>query len=395
MKRILSIILTVILLVTLISCQKKETTPSITALDPTEATTETETKAKVETETATTAIITAIIETTAEPTASSQPPVEYKEERVEAATFEIPKKWKKVDKGNNVYFYEAVIGQAPFIMINIAALDIEVTPDQMQDPLFWQSFVEGAGGDDFEMVNISQCMFARFKFPQIIENENVLINIAATIVNNSVYSIGILYEENEPSKSYYDSILEHTVETLFIKADKIPATPTPIQTEEEMEEEEELEYYAGQYEVGADIPEGLYFFYAGEGESGYFALTKDENGDDIIINSFFHDCAYVKAKTGEYLEFSFCTAFDGDTHGPEIENILDVSSGMYLVGRDIPAGKYKLKGINSDGDGYYAVVNSRHKITSNKLFTGTTYVTVKKGQFLELSNALIISAPNN
>ena len=47
MKRILSIILTVILLVTLISCQKKETTPSITALDPTEATTETETKAKL------------------------------------------------------------------------------------------------------------------------------------------------------------------------------------------------------------------------------------------------------------------------------------------------------------------------------------------------------------
>ena len=58
--------------------------------------------------------------------------------------------------------------------------------------------------------------------------------------------------------------------------------------------------------------------------------------------------------------------------------------GLYEVGEDIPAGKYKTTGKVGC---YYAVLNSTdtHDIAHNNNIDGAATVTVKKGDYLELS----------
>lgn len=63
--------------------------------------------------------------------------------------------------------------------------------------------------------------------------------------------------------------------------------------------------------------------------------------------------------------------------------------GTYKVGIDIPEGEYKLIETDSDFGGFYRVyLNSGDKLDSivtGGSFKRMTYVTVKKGQYLELS----------
>lgn len=77
----------------------------------------------------------------------------------------------------------------------------------------------------------------------------------------------------------------------------------------------------------------------------------------------------------------------------ETKNDNFIKSGMYKIGTDIPAGEYL---IYSEGISYYQVTKdstgSLESIISNDNFSGTRYVTVSDGQYLEFRNAKMISA---
>lgn len=150
--------------------------------------------------------------------------------------------------------------------------------------------------------------------------------------------------------------------------------------------------YSGQYKVGTDIDAKLYLLVA-EDSGGYFKVSTDSNGNDIVFNDNFEEFSYVKVEDGEYFKISGAIAVDGNKKSPIINSIVGISEGMYIAGRDIPAGEYKLRGVRSDGEGYYKIIDSRHEIYDNDYFDGTAYVTVKKGQFLYLAGAEIVSAP--
>lgn len=70
-----------------------------------------------------------------------------------------------------------------------------------------------------------------------------------------------------------------------------------------------------------------------------------------------------------------------------------IKSGMYKIGTDIPAGEYL---IFSSGTSYYQVTKdstgSLESIISNDNFSGTRYITVSDGQYLEIRNSKMISA---
>ena len=62
---------------------------------------------------------------------------------------------------------------------------------------------------------------------------------------------------------------------------------------------------------------------------------------------------------------------------------------MLAIGKDLPAGEYRVK---ADGDtGYYCIFSSSRQddIVSNDNFSGEKYVTVKEGQYIELSRCHI------
>lgn len=66
-----------------------------------------------------------------------------------------------------------------------------------------------------------------------------------------------------------------------------------------------------------------------------------------------------------------------------------VGEGMYLVGKDIPAGTYLLTATSSEYSGYYErskdASGQIDSILSNSNFATTAYVTVQDGEYLKLS----------
>jgi hypothetical protein len=71
-----------------------------------------------------------------------------------------------------------------------------------------------------------------------------------------------------------------------------------------------------------------------------------------------------------------------------------LSSGMYKVGADLPAGEYSVTADAGAAAGSYIEVSkdSSHTldaIVSNDMFTGSKYITVSNGQYLKLQGATI------
>ena len=63
----------------------------------------------------------------------------------------------------------------------------------------------------------------------------------------------------------------------------------------------------GQYLVGFDISAGEYQVTAtGSNGNGYYSITSDANGDQILSNNYFSGNNYLNVSDGEYLELSRC-----------------------------------------------------------------------------------------
>ena len=142
------------------------------------------------------------------------------------------------------------------------------------------------------------------------------------------------------------------------------------------------------YKVGADLEAGEYYVLPIESDqSVYVCVTSDSNGDDILDNSFQEGPHYITVSDGQYLTVEhgrFALASEFAAHPKDYIG----GEGMYLVGKDIVAGEYKL---TSDGEasGYYciyAVSSADRRIVNNSLFDNAAYVTVSDGQYLLVSS---------
>ena len=139
-------------------------------------------------------------------------------------------------------------------------------------------------------------------------------------------------------------------------------------------------YNSGQYKVGTDIPAGEYVIFANSG-AGYFCLSSDSNGNDIITNNNFKYNSIISVLDGEYLALSRSYAVPID----EVQTLPLDEADMLKVGMHIESGEYKLTA--DGGKGYYCVYNDGRQddIEANKNFESSAYVTVKDGQYLLLS----------
>lgn len=148
-------------------------------------------------------------------------------------------------------------------------------------------------------------------------------------------------------------------------------------------------YMPGMYKVGADLPAGEYCFVA-SGGSGYACVSEDSNQDDILENEMFEHTWFVTVSDGQYLEASRCGFVVAADVVLDIEPDGSFEEGMYRVGIDIPAGEYKL---TTDDSGYYCIYKNSvppFDIVSNDIFDGSSYVTVKAGQYLMTSDCIAV-----
>lgn len=149
-------------------------------------------------------------------------------------------------------------------------------------------------------------------------------------------------------------------------------------------------YGDGQYLVGNDIKSGEYLVIATNYASGYFCICTDPNGDDIIENSASFTYAYLKVNNGEFLKLSNTNIYHLKDNDLDRIQLLFNEQGrgiMLRVGIDISAGTYKL---TTNKNGYYAIYDgpicNGCKIINNDCFNGNTYVQVRNGQYLLLSD---------
>ena len=149
-------------------------------------------------------------------------------------------------------------------------------------------------------------------------------------------------------------------------------------------------YYEGQYRVGRDFIAGEYVLLNTSDYSGYFAISSDANGRDIIANGLFDVNSIVTVYDGEYLELSRCIAIDSTDFYSSYTIKTNLDGTMLKVGYDIMPGEYKL--IAASGtQGYYCVYNDSRqtRIVNNSLFKNSAWVTVKYGQYLVLTRCHI------
>ncbi|MBQ7505339.1 MAG: hypothetical protein IJT79_08500 [Ruminococcus sp.] len=185
------------------------------------------------------------------------------------------------------------------------------------------------------------------------------------------------YEDN------YDSLL------IEINVDKVNKTNKKL-FKAFGKEKKPIVYREGQYKVGTDIPSGTYIAYPTDSYGGYYCISADTNGDDIIANENFDGQNYFTIQDGQYLKLSGCIAHPVSEKEKVTYNNGYLYEGQYLVGDDVPAGTYKIYSLDKWG-GYYALTSDANgdDIHSNDNFDGERYITISYGEYLTLSNCKI------
>ena len=152
-------------------------------------------------------------------------------------------------------------------------------------------------------------------------------------------------------------------------------------------------YEEGQYWVGVDMLPGEYVLLSTSSLSGYFSVTSDANGRDILFNDLFETNSIVTVNRGEYIKLNRCLAVSSEDFYSRY-SIKTGNEGVMLkvgYGYDLTPGTYKLTALAGQR-GYYCIYNSSRwgRIVANDLFSNSSYVTVTAGPYLVLERCHLV-----
>lgn len=108
--------------------------------------------------------------------------------------------------------------------------------------------------------------------------------------------------------------------------------------------------------------------------------AKDPSGKTVSTNRCKEFIDFINSDTDNKAE-------ENTSSNEPVSNQV-YEEGMYRVGRDIPAGEYKLTTTNKER-GHFTIYSSseRDSVIAVDTFKNSTYLTVKEGQYLELRNS--------
>ena len=143
------------------------------------------------------------------------------------------------------------------------------------------------------------------------------------------------------------------------------------------------------YVVGVDIPAGEYYMKPTSSYYTEIVIYKKDSTKSFYDEETFGKSAIITLSKGTSVSYKGLTAVP-------ISQSKKLAStqkeGMFKVGLHIPAGTYTLKSSDGFDEGYYYIYNSSKPNADYDIqsFTGTTTITLKKGQYLKLSFAKIV-----
>jgi hypothetical protein len=161
---------------------------------------------------------------------------------------------------------------------------------------------------------------------------------------------------------------------------------------------------SGLCKVGRDIPAGEYFLLMNTDENLDMAFYKISGTSiDLFMGSgYFTFFTIVTLEDGDTFELTnakmclfedFLAAFSNPLQMGLMEDGSYIP-GMYKAGVTLPAGDYRLE--PASGSGYMEILQDTRptvdSIIENENFSSNLYITLKEGQYLYVSDALIYPA---
>ena len=209
-------------------------------------------------------------------------------------------------------------------------------------------------------------------------------------------------DKTEPSGN--NIILEKTTNTT--------AKTEPIKSEKNSSDSSNYKnnngiYKSGNYEVGKDISEGTYIIVADGSNPTNLGIAEissshDDNDEYAVLNNtWFHGNTYLKLEKGQFLHVSWATIYDAEKVDVKLNPYS--KDGMYLVGKDIPAGIYELE-LDSGEHVYdysakyviYSEMASPMPVQfSNGNFKDNKFVQLEEGQYVMFEDCHPIKSVKN
>lgn len=148
----------------------------------------------------------------------------------------------------------------------------------------------------------------------------------------------------------------------------------------------------GMYKVGVDVPSGEYMLIAQNGV-GYFSINSSSSSNSILANDNFAGNSIITIENGQYVTINRAKMYPIN-NAPSLTPVNGIlSDGMYIVGKHLSAGEYKI--TSSSGQmGYFSInsgstVSQLKNIIENGNFNGERYIKVNEGQYLKINRASI------
>ena len=211
------------------------------------------------------------------------------------------------------------------------------------------------------------------------------------IYNNTGYLIELRYKMCDGK--IYNSDYTKIIATIQTDEDD---SATDFETGTEQTGANQQSYPTGMYKIGGDMPAGEYLITT-TSPFAYMEVATDSSGElnSIVSNDNFSNRIYITVSDGQYLKFDGRAVIASGAPAYETQNGV-YGDGMYLVGKDIPAGEYKISvsSTASLGYGYFELSGDSsgtlESIITNENIQADTYQTIEAGQYLKLSGAQIV-----
>ena len=142
----------------------------------------------------------------------------------------------------------------------------------------------------------------------------------------------------------------------------------------------------GVYLVGTDIPAGRYRG-TGVSDAGLWQVSSDPNGSSIVASDTTTTTTgqfYVQVKKGQYLKLSGVEIVKAPAAAPT-KMRSSVGDGTYLVGTDIPAGRYRGEPTSDWGGSWRISRDANGTLGVHSAHPARPFsIHVKKGRYLDL-----------
>lgn len=148
-------------------------------------------------------------------------------------------------------------------------------------------------------------------------------------------------------------------------------------------------YTTGTYLVGRDIAPGEYLFVPTDASKGRISVCWDTLFEEDTWRYPLGTNAYITLNSGEYVRIEYAKAYPASfstTPKVALDANGNLKTGMYKIGRDIPAGTYVLFPGRTSGEGYMETYKDSRYYDDSLLgydeFRGRCPVTLTNGQYL-------------